>query len=145
MNESLKDSRNNLFVLGDSKGWIDWVEGFRKEVLSWGDNLDFISKREKVEKYIKRIDIDFDEGQKKYEIEITLRYPIINDEFEWKDEKNKSLGYSIKKGVDKIKDVISKTSYQFHVTDVKSKMICGYSELKFSFYPEKGELCYFKN
>ena len=24
LNESLKDSRNNLFVLGDSKGWIDW-------------------------------------------------------------------------------------------------------------------------
>lgn len=116
LNESLKDSRNNLFVLGDSKGWIDWVEGFRKEVLSWGDNLDFVSKREKVEKYIKRIDIDFDEVQRKYEIEITLKYPIINDEFDWKDENNKSLGYNIKKGIDKIKDIVSKTSYQIHTT-----------------------------
>jgi hypothetical protein len=145
LNESLKDSRNNLFVLGDSKGWIDWVEGFRKEVLSWGDNLDFISKREKVEKYIKRIDIDFDEEQKKYEIEITLRYPIINDEFDWKDEKNKSLGYSIKKGVDKIKDLISKTSYHFLATDVNSKLISGYIELKFVYYPEKGEINFYQN
>ncbi len=116
LRESLKDSKNNLFVLGDTKGWIDWVEGFRKEVLSWGSNLDFNSKREKVEKYIKRIDIDFDDKLKKYEIEITLRYPIINDEFEWKDTENKSLGYSIKKGMDKIKDVISKTSYQIRTT-----------------------------
>jgi hypothetical protein len=43
--EQLKDSKNNLLVLGDTKGWLDWVESFRNEVLNWGDTMDFISKR----------------------------------------------------------------------------------------------------
>lgn len=118
LRESFKDKKNTLFVLGDTKGWIDWVENFRKEVLGWGDNLDFNSKREKIEKFIKRIEIDFDDKSKNYEIEIILRYPIINDEFEWKDKNNKSLGYIIKKGGDVIKDVTNKTLHQIIATSL---------------------------
>ena len=60
-------------------------------------------------------EIDYLEELKEYEIEITLRYPMINDEFEWKDKSKKSLGYSIKKGVDKVKDLVDKTSYQLAI------------------------------
>ena len=112
LRETIKDSKTNLSVLGDSKGWLDWIKSFELEVLSWGDNLDFHSKRDKVEKYIKRINLNYFEDSKKYEIEILLRYPMISDEFEWKDKKNKSLGYKIKKGGDKTKYYINKTSYQ---------------------------------
>jgi site-specific DNA recombinase len=144
LREQLKEGRNNLIILGDSKGWIDWVDSFRKEVLSWGENLDFISKREKVEKYIKRIDIDYLDELKKYEIEITLRYPMINDRFEWKDTKKKSLGYKIKKGMDKVKDLVDKSSYQIRSTSVNSILIGGYVELKFKLYPDKGDINYFQ-
>ena len=112
LREVINDSKNNLFVLVDSKGWLDWIKSFELEVLSWGDNLDFHSKREKVEKYIKRINVNYLEDSKKYEIEIILRYPMISDEFVWKDKNNKSLGYKIKKGVEKRKYLIGKTSYQ---------------------------------
>ena len=112
LRDVINDSKNNLFVLVDSKGWLDWIKSFELEVLSWGDNLDFHSKREKVEKYIKRINVNYLEDSKKYEIEIILRYPMISDEFVWKDKNNKSLGYKIKKGVEKRKYLIGKTSYQ---------------------------------
>ena len=143
--EQLKDCQNNLIVVGDSKGWLNWVESFRNEVMKWGENMDFTSKREKVEKYIKRIEIDYLEELKKYEIEITLRYPMINDEFEWKDKSKKSLGYSIKKGVDKIKDLVDKTSYQLAIHRCEKYLIGGFFELKFKYYPNKGEICYFKD
>jgi hypothetical protein len=143
--EQLKDCQNNLIVVGDSKGWLNWIESFRNEVMKWGENMDFTSKREKVEKYIKRIEIDYLEELKKYEIEITLRYPMINDEFEWKDKSKKSLGYSIKKGVDKIKDLVDKTSYQLAIHRCEKYLIGGFLELKFKYYPNKGEICYFKD
>lgn len=143
LRDSLRESKNNLFVLGDSKGWIDWVESFRLEVLSWGENLDFKSKREKVEKYIQRIEIDFLDDVKKYEIEIFLRYPMINDKFEWKEKNKKSLGYRIKKGMNKVKDTVDKTSYQIRFTSEKSKLICGFISLNFKFYPEKGKINFF--
>lgn len=145
LRDSLKDSRNNLLVLGDSKGWVDWVDGFKKEVLSWGNNLEFYSKRERIEKFIKRIEIDYDVELKKYEIEIILRYPIINDKFEWKDETKKSLGYSLTKGLDVIKDFVSKTSYQISATSDDCILIGGFVELKFKFYTDKGGINFFKN
>jgi len=145
LRDSLKDSKNNLLILGDSKGWVNWVDSFKNEVLNWGENLEFSEKREKVEKFIKRIEIDYDENLKKYEIEITLRYPIINDKFEWKDKSNKSMGYTLTKGLDVIKDLVSKTSYQFSATSDNSILICGFAELKFKFYPDKGELSFYKD
>lgn len=145
LRDSFRDSKNNLLVLGDSKGWITWVDGFRTEVLGWGESLDFSSKREKVEKFIKRIEIDYDKELKKYEVEIFLRYPIINDKFEWKDKSKKSLGYTLTKGLDVVKDLVSKTSYQMSATSVNSTLICGFIELKFKFYTDKGELNFYKN
>jgi site-specific DNA recombinase len=144
LREVINDSKNNLFVLVDSKGWLDWIKSFELEVLSWGDNLEFHSKREKVEKYIKRINVNYLEDSKKYEIEIILRYPMISDEFVWKDKNNKSLGYKIKKGVEKRKYLIGKTSYQKLDKSVISKLIGGNIELCFKFLLNKGELNFYQ-
>jgi len=110
--ENLLEIKNNLFILGDTKGWVDWTIDFKKEVESWKGELDFNTKREKVEKHIKRIDIDFDEVTRKYLIEVTFRYPMINDRLEWNDEKKKKLGYKIHNGNEKIKFLTDKTSHQ---------------------------------
>ena len=99
---------NNLILLGDSKFWVDWVNKFSEEVNSWEKNPSFEYKREKVEKYISKIVIDFNEKNSVHVVDIVLKYPMINDELIWNDKNDKSKGYIIKSGNIVVSTVFSK-------------------------------------
>jgi len=99
---------NNLILLGDSKFWVDWVNKFSEEVNSWEKNPSFEYKREKVEKYISKIVIDFNEKNSVHVVDIVLKYPMINDELIWNDKNDKSKGYTIKSGNIVVSTVFSK-------------------------------------
>jgi site-specific DNA recombinase len=112
LTDEIENIQNNLIITSDSSTWIDWVDKFSEEVKGWNLSKDFKYCREKVLKYIKKIIVDYDEVKGSYVIEIILNYPIIGDKIVWKNKKDKSEGYNIKKGNKKLKYKNRLTTYQ---------------------------------
>lgn len=84
--------------LSDSNSFIDWLKKFSEEVKSWdSESVDFDYKRNKIEEYVSRILIDYDFDSKKYDLEIYLKIPMVDDKLKWVSG-NKRDGYSIKSG-----------------------------------------------
>lgn len=81
INVQIQDAENNLKILKDRYVFIDWVERFKKEVEKWKKDASFKYKRQKVEKYISKIVVDYDQKNETHLIDLHLNYPIINDQF----------------------------------------------------------------
>lgn len=112
---------NNLILLGDSNFWVNWVNLFSEEVNSWEKNPSFEYKREKVEKYISKIELDYDKTNSVHLVDIVLKYPMINDELIWNDKNDKSKGYTIKSGETVVSRVFSKP----HINISLHRLWCG--------------------
>jgi len=111
---------NNLILLGNSNFWVNWVNKFSEEVSSWETNPTFEYKREKVEKYISRIEIDYDETNSVHLVDIVLKYSMINDELIWNDENDKSKGYTIKSGETVVSSIFTKP----HINVSQHQILC---------------------
>ena len=117
-----------LKILNNEKTFIDWVKKFTNEVKKWKVESSFEYKREKILKYIDRIDIDYDDEQKQYDIDIRFNIPIVNDKLIWENPNKKSEGYKLYDGSNYLriknnlkKNPINKTTYQFTSTSVMVK------------------------
>jgi len=91
---NLQDENDNL---KRSSSWIDWVSQMNKEIERMKD-WSFEDKREKIEQFIKRIDVSYNEVTQQHDLNFIFSVPLVGDKLVYKDIKNKSKGYKIQKG-----------------------------------------------
>ena len=77
--------------------WIDWIGKMNKEIDEMKDwNLK--EKREKLEQFIKRINVSYNDDTKEHDLNFVFSVPLVGDKLIYRDIKDKSKGYDIEKG-----------------------------------------------
>jgi len=90
----------SLSLLDDQrqKNWVDWVKEFGSRIDKLNSpDLSVEDKKKFLEGVIDRILVT-NNDVREHELKIEFRLPYVGDKLEYKDPKNKSKGYSIKKG-----------------------------------------------
>jgi len=77
--------------------WIDWVGKMDKEIKEMKD-WSLEEKREKLEQFIKRVNVTYDDKTKEHDLNFDFSVPLVGDKLIYKDKKDKSKGYDIEKG-----------------------------------------------
>jgi len=124
--EELESMESHFRLIDDKQVWIDWVENFSSEVKMWeSNNIEPKEKREKLLKYIDKITVEYKENN--YLLDFYLRYPMINDKFEYVDPNDKKKGYRIKDGDEIITIELQQknTTYQNKSNTCHNDMIGG--------------------
>ena len=97
LSSSLIENENELFALENDNLWIDWVKDYQSNM----DKLLQTPESERIgviKNYVKRIDVTFNSETRSHTLKLQLKLPLINDNFEWKNESRKSNGYRIQVG-----------------------------------------------
>tara|TARA_B100000315_G_C14573869_1_gene586948 strand:+ start:1084 stop:2820 length:1737 start_codon:yes stop_codon:yes gene_type:complete len=102
LEDERKKTIQQIDDLDNRKEWVDWVGKFGKEIEK---NLDK-KKHETIHGLVKQLVVypvmgknrDSEKKQIGHKIKIHFLLPIVNDELEWNDDKDKSKGYTLKNG-----------------------------------------------
>ncbi len=86
-----------LGKVAQEKRWVDWVKKFEDQMDSL-DDLSQADRKQYIEGLVDRLVVRLDEQTKEHLIEVQFQLPIVEDQLEYKDETNKSLGYDIGEG-----------------------------------------------
>ena len=74
--------------------WLNWIDKYSKKISKLRDT-DIDTKKEVIGQLLKRINVDFDEDEKRHILDIRLKLPLFNDKIKYRDGTNKSKGYDI--------------------------------------------------
>lgn len=77
--------------------WIDWIGKMNKEIDEMKD-WNFEEKREKLEQFIKRIDVSYNDNTREHDLNFIFSVPLVGDKLIYRDVKDKSKRYDIEKG-----------------------------------------------
>lgn len=100
LNEEIETLKNNLEVISNSKGWIDWLSKMNSEIEKVRD-YPLEKKREFLFDVIKDIQIMYDSNNQSHKIDIKFLLPLVGDEILYDleiDEKGFKT-YEVKNGV----------------------------------------------
>ena len=93
--------QDNLNLVSNSKGWINWIDKMSKE-LNRIKTSTHETKKEFITKNIQEIGVEFDENSNSHRLNIRFRYPIVGDIFKYElNVKKDDIGfkkYNIKEG-----------------------------------------------
>lgn len=83
--------QKDLNLISNSKNWVNWIDKMSKEIDKI-PNSSLDVKKEFIHNNIQEIDVDFDKNSNSHKLNITFRYPIVGDIFQYelngeKDEK----------------------------------------------------------
>ena len=95
--EGIEGIENLIKGIGENNEWVDWVDEFSKKMVSIRDEVDMEVKKKFLNGLCDRIIVNY-EGTNRHNLRVFFKIPFINDSLVWFDEKNKKLGYEIKKG-----------------------------------------------
>jgi len=105
--DGIEQTRITVKELGNQKKWLDWVE-------KYGDNLRLkndLSKEDKkdyLEGLIERIGVRLDKETNDHHLDITFRMGLVDDEIQYVDTNDRSVGYTVVEGDKGAEIVISK-------------------------------------
>ena len=83
--------------IGQQRGWIKWLDGFRKKVASF-KNYTPVQRKEFLAGLLTSVDVFMIDSQTHW-LELQFQVPLVDDELVYCDSINKKLGYAIKEGV----------------------------------------------
>jgi len=106
--------------LQNSNQWINWVQQMKDELQEMKE-WSYEEKEEIIKKFIKQIRVTYEEDTKQHGLELLYNLPIVGDKLEYKDGKNKKLGYDIIKGVTKL--VIKHKNKSFKTDENKVELM----------------------
>ena len=92
--DEIEQTRIRIKELGKEQKWLDWVEKYADQVGELGDYKD-TQKKEYLEGIVDRINVSLDKTTKDHHLDIVFRLPLVGDDIEYKDAKNKSAGYEV--------------------------------------------------
>ena len=97
-----KENLMNL-IKGNKKdmGWVDWVNEFSTKIKDIRKTKDLEVKKKFLNGLVDRIIVNC-ENKNTHNLRLFFKIPYIGDTLIWRDEKNKKLGYDIKKGLKSI-------------------------------------------
>ena len=78
--------------------WIDWVEEFSDKIKTIRNEKDLNIRKKFLNGLVDRIIVNYID-KNTHTLRVFFKIPYINDRLIWKNEKNKKLGYEIKKGL----------------------------------------------
>ena len=88
---SLLDKQHHLSLIENDKEWVSWINSFEEEIDGLR-NLNTTEERQPtIDKYVSEVWIDYDKPTKTHDVFIYLRFPIVDDTFTWKMNKNNEL------------------------------------------------------
>jgi site-specific DNA recombinase len=76
--KEIEKLQNQLKIVTNSKGWIDWIDKMSKG-LGKIKNSSTEIKKDFINKNIQEIDVDFDKKSNSHKLNIHFKYPIIGD------------------------------------------------------------------
>ncbi len=82
-------------------GWVDWVNEFSTKMKDIRKTKDLEVKKKFLNGLVDRIIVNC-ENKNTHNLRLFFKIPYIGDTLIWRDEKNKKLGYDIKKGLKSI-------------------------------------------
>lgn len=82
---------------GESRKWVDWLKIFG-ESLDSKRQLSDSEKRDYLSGLVDKITVNYNKELKEHRLELDFVLPIVGDGIVWKDPRNKSDGYKLKKG-----------------------------------------------
>lgn len=83
--------------IGQQRGWIKWLDEFRKKVASF-KNYTPDKRKEFLAGLLTSVDVFMIDSQTHW-LELQFQVPLVDDELVYRDSINKKLGYAIKEGV----------------------------------------------
>ena len=83
--------------IGQQRGWIEWLDEFRKKVASF-KNYTPVQRKEFLAGLLTSVDVFMIDSQTHW-LELQFQVPLVDDELVYRDSTNKKLGYAIKEGV----------------------------------------------
>lgn len=81
----------------ERRKWVDWIDAFGAEVKNTNQFTDE-QRRDYIAGIVERIDVKWLKETRQHELTIRFRLPIVGDGIEWKNPKQKSLGYALVEG-----------------------------------------------
>lgn len=81
----------------ERRKWVDWIDAFGAEVKNTNQYTDE-QRRDYIAGIVERIDVKWLKETRQHELTIRFRLPIVGDGIEWKNPKQKSLGYALVEG-----------------------------------------------
>jgi site-specific DNA recombinase len=101
VSNEIQDKLQEIDVLERRNNWIDWVGSMEKEINQMKE-WTLEEKREKLEQFIKRIDVVYNEDKSEHDLKFIFSIPLVGDRLTYIDKKDKSKGYEIEGGENKI-------------------------------------------
>ena len=99
--EKLENSRNKIIELEQENSWIDWLSQHHEKFTEW-ENFSKEEMQDALNKFVERILVRFDVGKNEHIITIKFKLPLVNDSIKYNDPDDKSAGYKVKTGKDKL-------------------------------------------
>lgn len=111
--------RNSISQLKGRNKWVDWVGKMKDEVDTMKDwNME--EKREILDRFVNKIYVKYDSITSEHTLSIDFNVPIVDDKIKYKS-KNKTEGYTISKGIHKLK--IFHKRQKFNPSEEKIKLV----------------------
>ncbi|MBT6815115.1 MAG: hypothetical protein HOA49_01770 [Flavobacteriales bacterium] len=97
----LKEIEQEIINIKNRHQWFDWIGQMNREIDEMKD-WSFDDKKEKLNKFLDSISVVYDNKVDKHRLSLDFNLPIVDDTIVYKDFKEKTKGYKIKKGKDKV-------------------------------------------
>lgn len=93
LEEDIKKLQDELKLVSNSKGWVNWINKMMKEIDKI-KNSSVKTKREFINSNIQEIGVDYDKKSSSHVLDIKFKYPIVGDKFEYDlNDKKDSKGF----------------------------------------------------
>ena len=98
INDKKENVINQIETNKKDMKWIDWVEEFSDKIKTIRNEKDLNIRKKFLNGLVDRIIVNYID-KNTHTLRVFFKIPYINDRLIWKNEKNKKLGYEIKKGL----------------------------------------------
>jgi hypothetical protein len=78
-------------LIDNDKEWVSWINSFDEEIDGLRNLTTTEERQPTIDKYVSEVWIDYDKDTKTHDVFIYLRFPIVDDTFSWKMNKNNGL------------------------------------------------------
>ena len=104
--EKLENSREKIIELEQENSWIDWLSQHHDKFTEW-EKFSKEEMQDALNKFVEKILVRFDVGKNEHIITIKFKLPVVDDGIKYNDPDDKSKGYKVKVGKDKLEGAIT--------------------------------------
>ena len=82
LNQDIEKLQNDINILSNSKGWVNWVDKMSKDLDTIKSSSNGI-KKDFIQKNVQEVNVEYDEKSKSHKLNILFRFPIVGDELHY--------------------------------------------------------------